>query len=210
MLDNTITRLATELLQRRDDRIIVAIAGPPAAGKSTFTEHLQQQINQKAGSEYAAIVPMDGFHLDNALLDEYGTRDRKGAPHTFDYDSFKNTLIRIREPGSEVVVPLFDRQLDLARAGAAKVALQHRIVLVEGNYLLLDQTPWSDLHKLFDVRIFLQVPEEVLLQRLVQRWIDHDHTREQALARAESNDLPNARLVSELVLDADITIDYQG
>lgn len=208
-MDSQIQQLATQLLTRGHNRTMVAIAGPPAAGKSTFTEQLQQQLNQQAGSTCAAIVPMDGYHLDNALLDEYGTRDRKGAPHTFDYDSFKNTLIRLREPGSEVIVPLFDRQLDLARAGAAKVSLQHQIVLVEGNYLLLDQTPWSDLHALFDVRIFLQVPEEVLLQRLVKRWIDHDHTREKALARAESNDLPNARLVSELVLDADITINGQ-
>ena len=203
-----LNKLAADLLTRSATaRILVAIAGPPAAGKSTFTESLQKHIDQQAGKPIAAILPMDGFHLDNAILEQHRSIKRKGAPHTFDYDGFKNTLIRLREPGSEVTVPVFDRELDLARAGASHIALHHNIVLVEGNYLLLDQTPWSDLHKLFDYRIFLDVPEETLLQRLVQRWIDHDHSPEQALIRAESNDIPNARAVTELQLDADLVID---
>lgn len=199
--------IARQLLTLPGPRNLVAIAGPPASGKSTYADQLQATINQLSGGECAIVVPMDGYHLDNAVLDTYQTRHQKGAPHTFDYDGLKNTLQRLREPGSEVLVPLFDRKLDLARAGARKVALNHQLILVEGNYLLLDQTPWSDLHRLFDKRIFLDVPEETLLSRLVERWVKHDHSHADALARAESNDIPNARLVRELPLEADYIIE---
>jgi len=57
-------------------RRIIAIVGPPASGKSTLAEHLAQRMQN------ARVLPMDGFHRDNADLDRHGLRARKGAPQT--------------------------------------------------------------------------------------------------------------------------------
>lgn len=199
---NTLCKLSEE----KNERIIVAIAGPPASGKSTLAENLVPRINQLKDSTTATIVPMDGYHLDNAILDSQQTRDRKGAPHTFDVHGFISAVKHIANSDTEVFVPVFDRRLDLARAGARCIVPAHSIILVEGNYLLMDKSPWSDLHPLFDYTIFLDVAEAILIDRLTQRWFDHGHTKEEAVARANANDIPNAKLVSGSRLQADITL----
>lgn len=185
-------------------RLMVAIAGPPGAGKSTFSEALLDALSQLGNNP--VVVPMDGFHLDNRILDARGLRPRKGAPETFDYFGFETTLRRIRSGEKDVVVPVFDRTADLARAGAEIVSADADVILVEGNYLLLDEAPWSGLAPLFDLSLFIEVPREELERRLVRRWIDHDHTPEQARTRALSNDIPNAERVLASRRPADIVL----
>lgn len=194
--------IAAEIAERARNlrRIVVALAGPPGAGKSTLSERLLAAL--PAGE--AALVPMDGFHFDNAVLDAMGFRNRKGAPKTFDCAGLKATLRRIRPGNEPVAVPVFDRQADLARAGAAIVAVDARYVLVEGNYLLLDRAPWSELAPFFDLTIFIDVPITELERRLLARWTDLGHSEEAARAWVEGNDLPNARLVIESSRRADI------
>jgi pantothenate kinase len=198
--------IASRCLELSTSRILVAIAGPPASGKSTLSQQLAEAINELSAEPCAVVLPMDGFHLDNALLDHDQTRNRKGAVHTFDFDGFHHILQRAAVPESEVVIPRFDRTLDLARAGATRVTRSHRIVLVEGNYLLLNEPPWRSLTALFQYRIFLDIAEATLLARLQQRWSEHGHTAEQAMARAQSNDLPNARQVLGKQLAADLVL----
>ncbi|MEN5296835.1 nucleoside/nucleotide kinase family protein [Brucella sp. TWI559] len=181
-------------LSETDGRLIVAIAGPPGAGKSTLSGYLRDAIN-KGEAGPAVVVPMDGFHLDNAILDECGLRKRKGAPQTFDCAGFAALLARLKNAQEDVVIPVFDRTLDLARAGGAIVHADHRILLVEGNYLLLDQQPWTRLASFFDMSIFLDVPFAALERRLIQRWLDYGHSQDAARERALSNDIPNAELV---------------
>ena len=181
-------------------RIIVALAGPPGAGKSTLSEGLLAAF--PAGE--AALVPMDGFHFDNAVLDALGLRNRKGAPETFDCAGLAATLRRIRSGEEAVAVPVFDRETDLARAGAAIVPAAARYVVVEGNYLLLDRAPWSMLAPFFDLAIFIEVPMAELERRLLARWIDLGRSEEAARAWVEGNDLPNARLAIEGSRAADI------
>lgn len=183
----------------RSGRLIVAVAGPPGAGKSTATDALAAELDG------AVVFPMDGFHLDNAILDARGLRARKGAPETFDTAGFGQALARI-SAGETVIVPTFDRELDLARAGARVIDAKAPIVLVEGNYLLLDRAPWSDMRANFDLTISIDTPLDVLETRLIQRWLDHGLDFQAAKARAEGNDLPNARLVSQHTTRAELIL----
>lgn len=186
-------------------RLLVAIAGPPAGGKSTLAAALVEAFDD------AVLVPMDGFHLDDALLRPAGLLARKGSPETFDVDGFVALLDRIRDDdGRAVHVPVFDRARELARAGAATVAPTHRTVVVEGNYLLLDEPPWRALATRFDLTIMLGVEEAVLRERLVRRWLENGFGEEEALARAERNDLPNGRRSSNGSIAADLELTTAG
>lgn len=147
---------------------------------------------------------MDGFHFDNAVLDAMRLRDRKGAPETFDCAGLTASLRRIRAGDAPVAVPVFDREADLARAGAAIVGADARFVLVEGNYLLLDRPPWSGLAPLFDLTIFIDVPMAELERRLLARWTGLGRGEEAARAWVDGNDLPNARLVMAGSRPADV------
>lgn len=170
-------------------RLLVALAGPPGAGKSTLAAQLVARLPD------AVVVPMDGFHLDDALLEPAGLLPVKGSPPTFDVAGLAVMLERLRRDDAEVLVPLFDRERELSRAAAARVEPRHRIVVVEGNYLLLDRPPWSALADVFDLGVLVDVDAAVLHERLVRRWLDHGFERAAALARAEANDLPNGELV---------------
>lgn len=185
-------------------RLLVAIAGPPGAGKSTISNLLAARLNAQ-GAGPAVVVPMDGFHFDNAVLEQRKLLARKGAPETFDVAGFTALLLRLSQPG-DVAIPLFDRKLDLARAGAAIVSDSHRILLVEGNYLLLKDGPWAGIKKHFDLTVRLEVAESELESRLVQRWLDHGYDANGARARAMSNDIPNARLVITRSRPADFVV----
>lgn len=179
-----------------EERLIVAVAGPPAVGKSTLAEALVETLNQDISGQ-AALLPMDGFHLDNLILKENGTLSRKGSPGTFDFEGFKSLLLRVRDPSKDHYAPTFDRSRDIAVAGSAIVRKEARIVVVDGNYLLLDEAPWNGLSSCFDHRVLVEAPLSELKRRLIQRWLDNGYEEEGATARAELNDIPNAQLVLE-------------
>ena len=186
-----------ELIQQRSSqgRILVALAGPPGSGKSTLASELESALNQEQ-PEQAMILPMDGFHYDDLYLVPAGLRTRKGAPQTFDVWGFYHILRRLRERQEEfVAVPVFDRDLEIARAGARLIPAKVPVILVEGNYLLLQQEPWSQLRLLFDVAVLLEVPEAVLGERLTARWQHYELPSEEIAAKVNENDLPNGRYV---------------
>lgn len=207
---NPLETLCTQLLSRpsesREQRFIVAIAGPPASGKSTLAEQLVTRLNE-ASKGSAALLPMDGFHLDNRVLEARGLLARKGAPETFDVEGFGALVSRLRERAKEIIHPVFDRSRELAIAGAGVIAPDVEIVVVEGNYLLLRQEPWASIRAHYDWTVFISPTLEVLEQRLLQRWRDHGFDDAAARAKAQGNDLPNARLVLEWSVAADIRFD---
>ncbi|MGM0855612.1 MAG: nucleoside/nucleotide kinase family protein [Pseudomonadota bacterium] len=195
--------LSRQIIQAADDmpRYMVALAGPPGAGKSYRSEQLCAAINRKRPG-HAGVVPMDGYHFDNAVLGD-SQLPLKGAPHTFDVDSLRVDLERIRRADRPVAVPVFDRPLDLARAGGRLITTEQRIVIVEGNYLLLDRPEWRELRPLFDWTLMIDVDDEVLAERLVARWLAMGQDRAGALERTHQKDMLNAQLVKTCSLPPD-------
>jgi pantothenate kinase len=181
-------------------RFLVALAGPPASGKSTLAADLAAALQPGA-----RVVPMDGFHYDDAVLTPRGLRPRKGAPETFDAMGFIHLIRRLRDE-DEVAIPVFDRSVELSRAGADIVGPDDHILIIEGNYLLLDADPWRQLKPLFDLTVFLDVPEAELTRRLTDRWRHYGKTEQAAKDWIASNDLPNALSVINGSIPAEITL----
>jgi len=203
-----IAHIAATLFKRagKASRVVVAIAGPPGSGKSTLSAALRDVLPE--GS--AAVVPMDGFHYDDIVLDQRGLRARKGAPETFDFAGFEALLKRIRAGEPEVAIPVFDRSIELSRAAAAIVGTDTRFILVEGNYLLLNEDPWSRLAPLFDFSLFVEVPRNELERRLRQRWHEHGKSEADAIAWIASNDMPNIERVLARRRPADLVVGAWG
>lgn len=186
----------------KSDRFVVAIAGPPGAGKSTIAEQLAALLPENS----AIVVPMDGFHFDDVVLERLGLRHRKGAPETFDLRGFMALLKRIRAGEPDIAIPVFDRSIELSRAGAALIAADTKFILAEGNYLLLDEEPWNELASLFDFTIFLDVSREELERRLLQRWRDHGRSDEDGRHWVATNDMPNVDRVLTRRRSADLVV----
>jgi pantothenate kinase len=199
--------LLKRLLDRpTDQRTLCAIIGPPGSGKTTFADRLAADMNARRPG-LAAILQMDGFHYDDLHLVPAGLRARKGAPETFDVGGLRQTLTRLRaRDEDQVAVPVFDRELEVARAGARLIPAQVQLVLIEGNYLLLGRAPWSGLHPLFDLTVRLDVPEDILRARLTQRWQRLGLAPDEVTAKVEGNDLPNGRFVRDASVATDIVI----
>jgi pantothenate kinase len=178
-------------------RVVLGIAGPPGAGKSSLAERVVARV---PGS---VLVPMDGFHLAHRVLDHRGLANRKGAPETFDRAGFAALLRRIREQtpaetqtetdgGDTVYAPAFRRDIEEPIAGAIPVPPETRLVVIEGNYLLL----WPEVHALLDQTWWVDLDDDVRRQRLVERHASFGKTPEQARAWALGSDEANARLVA--------------
>lgn len=186
-------------------RLIVGIAGCPGAGKSTISELILKALQKNKISENSVLVPMDGFHLDNRVLKKRNLLSKKGAPETFDVNGYIELLNRIQNNKDDIFSPFFDRNLDLAKAGAISIKRKHKIVLTEGNYLLLEHEPWSKIKRYLDLTIFIDADLEVLKRRLKLRWLDLGLSEAEASQKAELNDLPNAIFIKKYSKKAGFT-----
>ena len=190
-LPDALTSLAGALAS--GPRQVLGVAGEPGAGKSTVAAQLVTALAPRA-----VLVPMDGFHLAQAELVRLGRADRKGAPDTFDAAGFVALLRRLREqrPGDPVVyAPTFDRALEEPVAGAVPVDAAVPLVVVEGNYLLLDDGPWAQVARLLDECWYVEVAREVRLERLVARHVAFGKDAAAARAWALGPDERNAGLI---------------
>jgi pantothenate kinase len=139
---------------------------------------------------------MDGFHLSDEVLDAVGLADRKGAPETFDVFGFLTLLERLARSGESVIyAPKFRREFEMAEAGVVPVGPADRLVVVEGNYLLLAEPPWDRVSGLLDITIYLDMDPDVRRGRLITRHIAHGRTRSEAQVWIDRNDEVNAALV---------------
>jgi pantothenate kinase len=206
---------AAGLLERlrrlpRGGRTVVAIAGAPGSGKSTLAEALVDGLNARDPGS-AALLPMDGFHFDDHVLDALGRRARKGAPDTFDVGGLDHSLARLRTRDEAfVAVPVFDRAIEIARAGARLIPAGVPVIVAEGNYLLLKDAPWSALARHFELTVRLDVPEDVLRARLALRWQGYGLSDGEIARKLEENDLPNGRTVTMRSRAADYVVSQGG
>lgn len=197
-----VSNLVDQLTQRltADDapeRLVVGLVGAPGSGKSTIAEQLKTDL--KAAGVFAGLVAMDGFHLSNAVLDELGRRNRKGAPDTFDVEGYLATLDRVRADGApQIFAPAYRRDLHESVA-AGSIVSGTGVVVTEGNYLALETRGWGAARERIDLLIHIDVPEEVLVLRLINR---HEEFGKNPLAAGHwvrTVDLPNARLIATSV-----------
>lgn len=195
--ETDIEGLAAHLLAMAPERrVVCAVAGGPGSGKSTLAEGLVERINGREPGA-AALLPMDGFHYDDLHLVPAGLRPRKGAPETFDVGGLRHALRRLRARDEDhVAVPVFDRDLEIARAGARLIPRAARVIVCEGNWLLLGRPPWDALRPMFDATVRIEVPEAELRRRLRARWEGYGLTEAEIAWKLDGNDLPNARLVA--------------
>jgi pantothenate kinase len=183
----------------RGPRAVLGLTGAPGAGKSTLAARLVEAL-----SPAAVLVPMDGFHLANAELERLGRRHRKGAPDTFDAAGYVEILRRIRAcPPEPVYAPVFDRSLEEAVAGVDPTV---PLVVTEGNYLLLDDGPWQHVRRLLDEVWFVEIDDDLRLDRLVRRHVEHGKDRVRAEAWVRGSDETNARLVVATRHRADLVV----
>lgn len=186
-----------------EGRTVLGIAGAPGAGKSTLTAALLQALGDDA-----AHLPMDGFHLADVQLDRLGLRHRKGAPETFDVAGYVATLARLHaEPGSVLYAPGFERDLEQPIAAAVVVPPTARLVVTEGNYLLLPSGGWERVRPHLAEVWFVDVDDAVRRSRLVARHEQFGKSPDAAREWVERSDEANARLVAATRGSADLVVD---
>jgi len=197
---------ALEMERQTRERIAIGIAGGPGTGKSTLAAELAAMLNAtRPGS--AALVAMDGFHMRHSKLEALGQLEFKGAPHTFEGAAFVNFLHHLKTASEPVKGPGYSRKIEDVVDDFFEVAPEVRVLVVEGNYLLLAEPPWVGVKPLLDFSAFIDVPRELVRERLLQRHAQEGlFTQERNLAHIERTDLPNYDLVSETQNRADLVI----
>jgi pantothenate kinase len=190
------------------DRFLLGLTGPPGVGKSAVAAALVEAFAAESGADRAVAVGMDGFHLRQAELRRLRLEHVKGAPETFDAVGFVHLLRRLRDTREVVTAPAFDRCVEEPVPAAVAVRPSHRLVVVDGNYLLLDG-PWAPIRDLLDEVWHLRLPTEVRVPGLVARHVAHGRTPPAAHEWVHRSDEANAQLVEAAADHADAVVDLE-
>lgn len=189
-----------ELKETSKPRVLIGVVGKPGAGKSTVTEKLKELLPAKE----ARVLSQDGYHLSNSQLQELGRANRKGAPDTFDPRSFTELLKRVSQDSlNDIYFPIFHREIEESIAAEGVITPETKIVLVEGNYLLLDSHGWEGVATYLDEVWYLKIDDELRLKRLVARHIEFGKEPDFAHAWAHGTDEVNAKIIEATSRRAD-------
>jgi pantothenate kinase len=180
------------LLDGQSPRTLIGIVGKPGAGKSTVVE----QIQNKYQTHEVSIIPMDGFHLSNEELISLGRRERKGAPDTFDVEGFTSLIKSVKIDHSvDHKFPIFHREIEASIADEGIVPKESKIVVTEGNYLFSEDHNWSLVYPLLDHTWFIEIDDEVRIERLIARHVRYGKSPEEAENWSRGSDETNARFI---------------
>jgi len=181
------------LLDSQSIRSIIGIVGKPGAGKSTIVLEIEKRFQPNE----VAIIPMDGYHLSNEALIALGRRDRKGAPDTFDTQSFISLITEVKSsPQVDHHFPIFHREIEASIEDEGIVPSLAKVIVIEGNYLFSDEHNWSEVFALLDHTWFIEIDEEIRMQRLITRHIKYGKTPEEAEEWSRGSDEANARFIA--------------
>lgn len=187
--ESALTRASS--LQDSSPRYILGIVGKPGVGKSTFTNYLSENLSR----DRVAILPMDGFHMSNEELIKLGRRNRKGAPDTFDVESFAQTLKDVGQNQGDVKFPVFEREHEASVSDKGLIPANARLIIVEGNYLLHTEFGWDRIAEYLDETWYLKVDEDLRMQRLIARHIAFGKSPQDAKEWSEGTDEKNAHVI---------------
>lgn len=182
------------LLQGSKPRTMIGIVGKPGAGKSTVVTEIQKQFS----AEEVAIIPMDGYHLSNEELIKLGRLERKGAPDTFDVEGFISLITRVRnEIDKDHTFPIFHREIEASKADEGIVLRNTKVIVIEGNYLFSEEQNWSEVFPLLDQSWFIEIDDEIRMQRLITRHIKYGKTPQEAEEWSRGSDEANAKFIAK-------------
>jgi pantothenate kinase len=185
-------------------RYLLGIAGTPGSGKSTIATALCDALTQRDGTVWA-VLGMDGFHLSNKVLIAGGKRDRKGAYDTFDVAGFVSALHRVKqETESSVYVPVFHREIEESIGAEAEIAPTTIGLIVEGNYLLMQDGGWDTVRQHLDACWFIDVDPDVRRERLIERATQTYGSVDAGTNWVDTVDEPNAQLIDTTRDRADV------
>ena len=180
------------LLQSASPRTIIGIVGKPGAGKSTVVSEIEKRFDPSE----VCVIPMDGYHLSNETLIEIGRRDRKGAPDTFATQEFISLIRKVKnDHTSEHRFPIFHREIEASKKDEGIVPIGAKVIVIEGNYLFSEEHNWNGVFPLLDHTWFIEIDNEVRMQRLIARHVKYGKTPEEAEYWSRGSDEANAQYI---------------
>ena len=205
-----IAKRALACASKAQRRIIIGIAGGPGSGKSTLASDVIGYLNDQIDGS-AARVPMDGFHMKQAKLEREELVAHKGAPQTFEAQQFVDLLERLKTTSSAMSVPGYSRRIEDVVPDAFTISGSVPILVAEGNYLLLERPPWNKIKDILDLSFYVEVPPEIVRQRLLKRHAEHGlFTEERNKEHVEKVDMVNYQAVAESGPRADIWLEIDS
>jgi putative kinase len=209
-----ILRKINSLIGTSRERVVVLLAGPPGSGKSTTAALWEFLSLNDPSLEMVQHLSIDGFHFPNTFLDantcmqdgkSISLKEIKGAPETYNVEALKKAVHQLKS--KDVLWPEYDRKLHDPVEN--KILVTAAAVIIEGNWVLFNQSPWDSLAELADVTIFIEADEQILKQRLIQRKLRGRYSDDFVQEHYRKADKPNINLVMNDSCRADTVLELE-